>query len=444
MLHTPQLSCEENLLECMLELSKKDASYSWGDTIQGKLHLKISEGSIEITALRILFHGYGKVHCKGKKDEVLQENMTYMKKFSNAISHPIVVSQQEYFIPIEETLPDQLPTSVYSSKGHIQYVIQCTMEYKTAAGTPSLVKAVRGITVVESLDLNKISKTWFEPKTEFEQRKFGWFACTGGHIRLHLTFERSAFVCGEAIPFIGKIENKSDRRIEKVSVCLMRNTRFGNDVEEDVENATVDNHLIQEDLMAMYIEEGCVNKIDKKVHIPCTAPSTPLPILFRSGQLDGNKFQLRRKSQLGRLSLTSQKSRQSISSSSNMQRILAITYTFAIKVRSNGMDVIDISIPVVIGTVPLIDHVNSGDPADPLDRPVFNLCRQDKPIPILDEKERSLCNKAQLQHVNKYPFYATLPTSSKQSKKLCVVAQTIKTENRIMNTMRGAVEEEKY
>lgn len=104
--------------------------------------------------------------------------------------------------------------------------------------------------MIESLDLNKISKTWFEPKTEFEQRKFGWFACTGGHIRLHLTFERSAFVCGEAIPFIGrfnfsnynsncsfqgKIENKSDRRIEKVSVCLMRNTRFGNDVEDDVE-----------------------------------------------------------------------------------------------------------------------------------------------------------------------------------------------------------------
>ncbi|ULT82250.1 hypothetical protein L5515_017766 [Caenorhabditis briggsae] len=444
MLHTPQLSCEENLLECMLELTKKDACYSWGDTIQGKLNLKISDGSIEITSLRILFHGYGKIHCKGKKDELLQENMTYMKKYSNVISHPLIISQPEYSISIEETLPDQLPTSVYSSKGHIQYVIQCTMEYRSAAGTPNLVKAVRGITVVESLDLNKISKTWFEPKTEFEQRKFGWFACTGGHIRLHLTFERSAFVCGEAIPFIGKIENKSDRRIEKVSVCLMRNTRFGNDVEEDVENATVDNHLIQEDLMAMYIEEGCVNKIDKKVHIPCTAPSTPLPILFRSGQLDGNKFQLRRKSQLGRLSLTSQKSRQSISSSSNMQRILAITYTFAIKVRSNGMDVIDLSIPVVIGTVPLIDHMNSGDLNDPLDRPVYNLCRQDKPIPLLDEKERSLCNKAQLQHVNKYPFFPTLPTSSKQSKKLCVIAQTIKTENRIMNTIRGAVEEEKY
>lgn len=101
----------------MLELSRKDACYNWGDTIQGKLNLKISEGSIEITSLRILFHGYGKINCKGKvfcnwhicftlcfsfqKDELLQENMTYMKKFSNAISQPIVVSQQEYSIPIE-------------------------------------------------------------------------------------------------------------------------------------------------------------------------------------------------------------------------------------------------------------------------------------------------------------------------------------------------------
>lgn len=160
----PQLSCEDNLLECMLELSKKDACYSWGDIIQGKLNLKLSEGSIEITSLRILFHGYGKANCKGKvifqtpsfkinspliqKDELLQENMTYMKKFSHVISHPLVVSQQEYSFPIEvlyestnifldlnffqETLPDQLPTSVYSSKGHIQYAIQCTMEYKAA------------------------------------------------------------------------------------------------------------------------------------------------------------------------------------------------------------------------------------------------------------------------------------------------------------------------
>uniref|UniRef100_A0A8R1DSU8 Arrestin_C domain-containing protein n=1 Tax=Caenorhabditis japonica TaxID=281687 RepID=A0A8R1DSU8_CAEJA len=428
----------------MLEFTKKEACYCWGDTVQGRLHIKLSDGSIEITSLRILFHGYGKVNCKGKKDEALQENMTYMKKFSHVISQPFVVSQQEYSFPIEETLPDQLPTSVYSSKGHIQYSIQCTMEYKTSYGTPSVVKAVRGITVVESLDLNKISKTWFETRNEFEQRKFGWFACTGGHIRLHLSIERSAFVCGEAISFIGKIENKSDRRIEKVSVCLIRNTRFGNDVEEDVENTTVDNQLIQEDLMAMYIEEGCTNKIDKKVHIPCTAPSTPLPILFRSGQLDGNKFQLRRKSQLGRLSLTSQKSRPSISSSSNIQRILAITYKFEIKVRSGGIDVIELSVPVVIGTIPMIDHVNSGELNDPLDKSVFNLCRQDKPIPLLDDREKTLCNKAQLQHVNKYPFYATLPTSSKQSKKLCVVAQTIKTENRIMQTIKSAVDEENY
>ncbi|CAI5455444.1 unnamed protein product [Caenorhabditis angaria] len=450
MINTPEsVSCEDNLLECMIELENRDAVFWCGENVKGNLHLKLSDGSIQITSLRLLFHGYGKISCKGKKDEPLQECMTYLKKSSDLVSQSFVLQQQEYSFPFEETLPDHLPTSVYSTKGHIQYIVQCTLEYKTSNGQPSIVKAIRGITICESLDLNKIPKSWFESKTEFEQRKFGWFSCTGGHIRLNVTIERCAFVCGEAISFIGKIENKSDRRIEKVTVTLVKSIIFGETEGEQVnENIVTDSQNVLEDLLAMYIEEGCFNKIVKKVHIPSTSPTTPTDILLQhqpSQSTDANnRFLNRRRSQMGRLSFSSSAGRERTSlGNPNIQRILRISYAFNIKVRTGGIDVIDVNVPVVIGTVPMTDSVNSGDPNDPLDKPVFNVCRQDKPISLLDEKERTLCNKAQLQHVNKYPFYATLTTSSKQSKKLSVIAKTIKTENSIMNTIKGVVDEDK-
>ena len=69
-----------------------------------------------------------------------------------------------------------------------------------------LVKAVRGITLVELVDLNRSPKIYFEPRIESEQRKFGWFACTGGQMKLNLTLERTAFVCGEGVSIIGKTD----------------------------------------------------------------------------------------------------------------------------------------------------------------------------------------------------------------------------------------------
>ncbi|CAB3411650.1 unnamed protein product [Caenorhabditis bovis] len=445
MINTPDsTSDEDNLTEFTIELSKSDAVYTWNEHVKGRLIIKIVEGSsIEISSLRILIHGYGKVNCKGKKDELLQENATYMKKFSQVANNNFIISTKEYSFPIEEVLPDQLPTSIYSPKGYNQYLIQCTMEYKTSNGNPSIVKAVRGITVIEPLDLNLVCRHFFEPKNEFEQRKFGWFACTGGHIRLQLTIERCAFVCGEAIAFIGKIENKSDRRIEKVALSLVRNTKFGANLDDDAECSTIDHQVIQEDLLAMYIEGGCVNKIDKKVHIPCTAPSTPTNQIFRQPPENQKFIPLRRRSQIGRLSLTSQRSRPSISSASSVQRILAVSYNYTVKVKTGGVDVIELTVPVVIGTIPMLEHVNPEEAKDVMEVPDYKLCRHDKPIALIDEKERSLCNKAQLQHVNKYPFYATLTTSSKQSKKLSVIAQAIKTGNKIMNTIRDVMDEDK-
>ena len=40
--------------------------------------------------------------------------------------------------------------------------------------------------------------------------------------------------------------------------------------------------------------------------------------------------------------------------------------------------------------------------------------------------------------MNKYPFFADLKTSSKQSKKISILANTIRAENRIIQSLKNA------
>ncbi|KIH64979.1 arrestin domain protein [Ancylostoma duodenale] len=384
-----------------------------------------------------------------------------------------------------------------------------------------MVKAVRGITVIEELDLNKLSKSYFEPISEFEHRKFGWLSCFGGQIRLTLNIDRTAFVCGEGMTVVGRIENKSDRHIEKVSASFQRIIRFGTEIEENTETSLTDTQEMQEDILAMYVEEGASIKIDKKIHIPPVVPSTPSPGSHRRDchrEEHGTRFHLRRKSHLltGRLSISSQRSRTSLTSLPQIQRLMLISYKYTIRVKSGGVDIITINVPVIIGSRPLADTLSKDFTLrrDTNCTAVYKLCKHDRAIPLLDSKERTLCNKAQwadvpyrwkrrlkegklplfeekalckirqkiiavsalaqenfdaprpagarnsvvveihkilldtlvqeLQHLNKYPFFSDLSTSSKQSKKLGIIANTIRAENKVMSTILHSVMDERH
>ncbi|KHJ98056.1 hypothetical protein OESDEN_01969 [Oesophagostomum dentatum] len=193
----------------------------------------------------------------------------------------------------------------------------------------------------------------------------------------------------------------------------------------------------------MYIEPGTSPKIDKKVHIPITVPSTPTAQTQRRDNRSddqGSRFTLRRRSAVpGRLSISSQR-RSSASSNLQIQRIMLVSYEFNVKVKSGGDDVIDMTVPIIVGSRPLPCPQENTDTKDPKrnnnknsDTPAFDICKHDRPIALLDDKERTLCSKEQIQYLNKYPFYPNLSTSSKQSKKLGSVADTIRTENKVMS-----------
>ncbi|ETN70601.1 arrestin domain protein [Necator americanus] len=444
-------SMKDNLTEFMIDLSRKDCCFSPGDTLHGRIHLKLSEGSIDITSLKITLTGLGRVNIKGKREESLQKSLIYMKKEWTIINSPTSLFEHERSYDFEDTLPESIPSSFYSSKGHVQYSIIAVLEYKNNDGEPSMVKAVRGITVIEELDLNKLSKTYFEPISEFEHRKFGWFSCFGGQIRLTLNIDRTAFVCGEGMSVVGRIENKSDRHVERVSASFQRIIRFGNYIEQNTENTLVDIQEMQEDILAMYVEEGASIKIDKKIHIPPVVPSTPsIGSHFRESQREehGGRFHIRRKSHLltGRLSISSQRSRTSLTSLPQIQRLMYISYKYSVRVKSGGVDIITIDVPIIIGSKPLVDTMSQDFSLrrDTNCTAVYKLCKHDRAIPLLDSKERTLCNKAQLQHLNKYPFFSDLSTSSKQSKKLGIIANTIRAENKVMNTILHSVMDERH
>ncbi|KIH64980.1 arrestin domain protein [Ancylostoma duodenale] len=115
---------KDNVAEFAIDLSRKDCCYTPGDTLHGRLHLKLSEGSIDITSLKITLLGLGRVNMKGKK------SLIYMRKEWTIVSSPTSVYEQERNYDFEDSLPECIPSSFYSSKGHVQYSIIAVLEYK--------------------------------------------------------------------------------------------------------------------------------------------------------------------------------------------------------------------------------------------------------------------------------------------------------------------------
>ncbi|KJH44798.1 hypothetical protein DICVIV_09180 [Dictyocaulus viviparus] len=92
---TVQSNTKDNLIEFMVELVKHDGCYTPGDTLRGKFHLKLSEGSIDITSLRATLIGLGRVNAKGKREECLQKSLLYLRKEWTVIGSPVFIDERE-------------------------------------------------------------------------------------------------------------------------------------------------------------------------------------------------------------------------------------------------------------------------------------------------------------------------------------------------------------
>uniref|UniRef100_A0AC34Q531 Arrestin C-terminal-like domain-containing protein n=1 Tax=Panagrolaimus sp. JU765 TaxID=591449 RepID=A0AC34Q531_9BILA len=110
----------------------------------------------------------------------------------------------------------------------------------------------------------------------------------------------------------------------------------------------------------------------------------------------------------------------------------------------------EINVPIIIGSLPYelvlprtLSQMSEKEKAK-INTPllpdekivIYRQSRKDRPVQLACEGEHYMCNRTQLNFVNKYPLYADLPTSSKQSRKVNILANTIKAEAGFIHGVR--------
>ncbi|KAI1708923.1 ARRestin Domain protein [Ditylenchus destructor] len=420
-----------------------DGCYRPGQTITGAVVVSVSASSaaIEIISLKIRFCGSARVKCKAKAIDPKHE-LIYMDEEIDLLEskgQQQVESNEEQLFPFEKKLRSE------------------ENEIKT-------VNAVRGITIVENFDLNLLPCTqYFEPNQHNLVRKFGLFSCTGGHIRLNFSICRSAFVCGENIIIEGRIENKTDRRVDKVAAVLQQVIVVYGDSNQSKDNETnlLDVTDIHEDNLALFIDEGAAVRIERNFALPPLPPSTfaldgtePNARTASPTDLNGDAATRRRRISLNmpRLSYSSTKS--SPTSNQRGGRFLKVLYQMSVRVKTGGVEVMEINVPIVIGSIPhkdnqkpdmmkkngvghhLLPQSAPGEYGDQASKSIMYLQnRKERPVPLAAPSEVYICGRTQLSFTNKYPFFVDLPTSSKQSRKVSMLANAMRVEANIRQQM---------
>ncbi|CAJ0928203.1 unnamed protein product, partial [Mesorhabditis belari] len=425
MLNTPSTSSTESLIsEFTIEFSKADPCYSWGEVIHGKLSMKCPPSTqLDVVSVKLQIAGY--TRFKGKQRSIKEENY-FLKKERNLLSGPVTYYDGKKEIPFQETLPPDLPTSVETKVGRIGYYLKTTLVYKNKDGSDTTIHAVRGFSMIEDVDLNVLPKQYFEERNQIVHQKFGLFSCTGGLVRLAIILERSAFVSGEFVTITGRIENKSDRRVEKVSAVIQQRAHC-KESPFDKHNDETDVVDVFEESLALFVDPTVTLKIDKKMPIPVLPPSTP-----QDEHSIANRVSKRRIS-IG--NLRSRPSQLSLNLSQlSPSRPLSISYSLCFQVKCVGVDNLQICWPIVIGSVPLTSSTVNNDPQATTH--IFKQCKHEKPYDVVHSNSINNIGKTRISYINKYPFFSDLKTSSKQGKKISLWANTVRMEHKWLNAVR--------
>ncbi|CAJ0576241.1 unnamed protein product, partial [Mesorhabditis spiculigera] len=402
MLNTPEPSKPETstLTDFCIEFQKPEPCYVWGDSIKGKVIMKTQpQTQLDVISVKLLICGFNKHKARQKERYILNGPVTYYD------------GKKE--IPFQETLPPDLATSVETKIGAIAYYLKATLLYKSKDGYDTNVHAVRGFTVIEDCDLNLMPKIWFEERSQVVHRKFGLFSCT------------ECFCSGEYVNITGRIENKSDKRVEKVSAIIQQRAQI-KDGDSDKGSADTDVVEVFEESLALFVDPGVVLKIEKNMPIPVLPPSTPP---------DDNLLNRAAKRRISIGPLRSRTSQLSLNLSQlNPARPLTISYTIAFRVKCVGVDNLEICWPIVIGSIPLAETTENNDPHHTT--PFFKQCKHDRPSEVLNVASINNIGKTRISYINKYPFFSDLKTSSKQGKKISLWANTVRMETKWLSAAR--------
>lgn len=296
-----------------------------------------SDAPSQIRYISAIFKGEADVKWRQSKTnrsdgELKHEEVDYKghEDYFEATYFLIGGVSQEFRLPPGEhvynfstTLPPYIPPSFESKDGHIRY----TLKVKVHGPHDSDHEIGSIFTVLSHVDLNK-DLTLKEPASRMGEKTLCCLCCASGPLTLVASVPSTGFVCGQDIPITVEIENGTNKKVKDVICSLIQSVCFTAGTPEIMTKTTTDT------IKSIIFEPVDVHDsktLMKKLKIPTLPPS----------KLD-------------------------------YCDIIDIKYSLDIEAVISGPHInLHVSIPITLGTIPLLTYVPSAPypPQQPVYQP---------------------------------------------------------------------------
>ncbi|CAF0905004.1 unnamed protein product [Brachionus calyciflorus] len=223
----------------MVNLKKPNPIYYAGETLSGNLELRINT-RMKINSIKM--HVYGKARVWWQETEHYRSHgkshsrtCTY-SAYENYIESCLffLVKQNDelyieagyYSYPFNILLPSNLPTSFEHRIGNIRYSLVATIDIPWAFD----VHSVRSFSVLSHFDLNSM-QALRQPMGVSGMKQFCCGPCKSDPVIISrpsfsVSISKTGFVPGETIFFSVKIDNKSNKKLDKITIYLNQKIAF--------------------------------------------------------------------------------------------------------------------------------------------------------------------------------------------------------------------------
>ena len=296
--------------------------YEPGESLRGNVVIMLN-GPIKIKAITIQIKGEATVSWGGEENTRNQSNFradeTYIDFSMNILESDgtdgnTCLDVGKHTFPLEYTLPMNLPSSFIGKYGSITYVVKATLKEDKKFGMSTMITS-EPFLVLRRLDISQEEHLTKAQEERVEKRLWGKLAfCLSGKVTATLKLNKTGHLPGEDIFMDAEITNSSPRIVKSVQASIIMHSKFHAKTNRR-ENTQIVNK--KRDEWEMSYGEG---RRWKSVRLT-------IPPYIPESRLDGCD-------------------------------IIDILYELQFKVEVSGGKVLQITIPITVGTVQGSESVN--------------------------------------------------------------------------------------